>query len=75
MLSNCIRILKVKDQVIVQYLDQAKDVVLQVPSKQELSVERGIAQEFQPAAKLGASEGTAAAGSRSKGEKTHGNKL
>ena len=34
----------IKDQVIIQYLDKAKNVVLQVPSNQELDVERGIAQ-------------------------------
>ncbi len=62
-----------KDRIIIQYLDQANYVILQVPSAQELSVERGIAQEFQQAAKLRASGGAAAAGSE--GEKTHGNKL
>ena len=62
-----------KGQIIIQYLDQAKDVVLQVPSQQELSVERGIARESQQAAKLRASESAAAA--RNEGEKTHGNKL
>jgi len=61
---------EIKDQVIIQYLDQAKNVILQVPSNQELSVERGIAQEFQQAATLRASESTAAA--RSEGEKNHG---
>jgi hypothetical protein len=60
----------IKNQIIIQYLDQANDVVLQVPSNQELSVERGIAQEFQQAAKLRESEGTAASGRE--GEKTHG---
>ncbi|MFZ0799237.1 MAG: hypothetical protein WCA13_04320 [Terriglobales bacterium] len=60
----------IKDQIIIEYLDKAKDVVLQVPSNQELGVERGIAEEFQQAAKLGASGGTAA--SVSEGEKTHG---
>jgi|GEM_PF-3173821 hypothetical protein len=59
-----------KDRVIIQYLDQAKNVVLQVPSNQELGVERGIAEEFQQAAKLRASADTAASGSE--GEKTHG---
>ena len=44
-----------KDQIIIQYLEQAKDVVRQVPSNQELSVEHGIAQEIQPVAKLRAS--------------------
>lgn len=48
----------IRGQVIIQYLDQAKDVVLQVPSDQELGVERGIAQEFQQEAKLRASATT-----------------
>jgi hypothetical protein len=61
------------DQVIIQYLDQAKDVILQVPSQQELDVQRGIATEFQQAAQLRASERTVAA--RSEGEKAHGNQL
>jgi hypothetical protein len=64
---------KSKDQIIIQYLDKAKDVVLQVPSQQELSVERGISRESQQAAKLRASESAAAA--QSEGEQTHGNKL
>lgn len=59
-----------KNQVIIQYLDKAKDVILQVPSSQELDVERGIAQEFQQAAKLRAV--AAAAPPASEGEKNHG---
>jgi hypothetical protein len=59
-----------KDQVIIQYLDQSKDVVLQVPSAEELSVERGIAQELQQAAKLHESAGAVPRGSE--GEKIHG---
>jgi len=59
-----------KNQIIIQYLDQSKNVILQVPSGEELDVERGIAQEFQQATKLRASAGTAAVGSE--GEKTHG---
>ena len=61
---------EIKSQVIVQYLDQAKNLILQVPSTQELGVERGIAQDLQQAAKLRTSADTAAAGSE--GEKTHG---
>jgi hypothetical protein len=61
------------DQVIIQYLDQSKDVILQVPSQQELDVQRGIAAEFEQAAKLRVSERTVAA--RSEGEKAHGNQL
>ena len=59
-----------KDQIIIQYLDHAKNVILQVPSNEEPSVERGIAREFQTAAKLRQSARTAAAGSE--GEQTHG---
>ena len=59
-----------KDQIIIQCLDQAKDVIRQVPSGGDLSVERGIAQEIQAAAKLRASANRAAAGSE--GEKNHG---
>jgi hypothetical protein len=59
-----------KGRVIIEYLDPAKNVILQVPSSEELNVERGIAQDFQAAAKLRASAGTAAA--NDKGEKTHG---
>ena len=61
---------EIKNQVIIQYLDQARDVVLQVPSNQELGVERGIAEEFQEAAKLQATESAAA--STNEGEKIHG---
>jgi hypothetical protein len=61
---------EIKDQIIIQYLDQAKNVVLQVPSNQELSVERGIAQEFQDAAKVRETAASATAGSE--GEKGHG---
>ncbi|HKN71133.1 MAG TPA: hypothetical protein VJX30_08890 [Terriglobales bacterium] len=64
---------EVKDQIIIQYLDQARNVILQVPSSQELSVERGISKDSAEAAKLRASEAAAAAGSE--GEKTHGNQL
>jgi len=58
-----------RGQVIIQYLDNAGNVILQVPSAQELSVERGIAQEFQQAARLRAGDITAAADA---GGKTHG---
>ena len=61
---------EVKDQIIIQYLDHAKNVILQVPSDQELSVERGIAKETQEAAKQRAGKATAAAGSE--GGETHG---
>jgi len=33
-----------KDQIIIRYLDKGKDAVLQMPSNEELSVERAIAQ-------------------------------
>jgi len=60
----------IKDQVIIEYLGNSKNVVLQVPSSEELSVERGIAQEFQQAAKVRGSADTSASGSE--GDKTHG---
>ncbi|MGD0212153.1 MAG: hypothetical protein ABSB87_02900 [Terriglobales bacterium] len=53
-----------KSQVIIQYLNQSGNVVLQVPSNQELGVERGIAQDFVQAAKLRARG--------SEGEEHHG---
>lgn len=49
----------IRDQLIVQYVNKAKEVVLQVPSSQELAVQRGIAQDFQHAAKRRASENPA----------------
>lgn len=42
----------IKGQIIIQYLDHTGSLILQVPSTEELSVERGIAQEFQESAKL-----------------------
>jgi hypothetical protein len=60
----------IKNQVIVQYLDHSKNVVLQVPSNQELGVERGIAQDFQQAAKVRADDSTATSGTG--GGTTHG---
>lgn len=62
---------EIKNQIIVQYLDNARNVILQVPSNQELSVERGIAQDFQQAAKLRESQGSVTEAPES--EKTHGN--
>src|SRR5271154_349965 len=62
---------EIKDQLIIQYLDKSKDVVLQVPNAQELAVERGIAHDFQQAAKLRASDNAAA--TVSGGGKTRGN--
>lgn len=64
----------IKDQIIVQYLDKSKNVILQVPSSGELTVEHGIEQESQQAAKLHASAETAAEASSEAG-KDHGNKL
>lgn len=46
-------------------------MVLQIPSNQELSVERGIAQDIQQAAKLREQAAATAAGSA--GGKTRGN--
>jgi hypothetical protein len=59
----------IKDQLIVQYVNNSKDVVLQVPSAQELSVEHGIAQDIQQAAKQRASDNAATI---SEEDKTHG---
>jgi hypothetical protein len=61
---------EIRGQEIVQYLDPSRNLVLQVPSSQELSVEHGIAQDLQEAAKLRASADTAA--SVSEGGTTHG---
>lgn len=61
---------EMRGQEIVQYLDQSKNVLLQVPSSQELSVEHGIAQDLEAAAKLRARADAAA--SISEGEKVHG---
>jgi len=61
---------EIRDQEIVQYLDQSRNVVFQVPSSEELSVEHGIAEDLQVAAKLRASADTAA--SVSQGVKAHG---
>ncbi len=63
---------EIKDQIIIQYLDQSKNVILQVPSAQELNVERGIVQDFQQAVKLRASERAAATASSNEGETNHG---
>lgn len=62
---------EIKSQIIIQYLDSAKNVIMPVPSAQELSVERGIVRESQQAAKLRASEAAAAAESE-RGKTTHG---
>ena len=56
-----------KEQVIIEYLDKAKNVILQVPSQEELAVERGIAQEFQQAAKLRAALSTPSEGVKQNG--------
>ncbi len=65
----------VKGQIIAEYLDRSKRVVIQVPSSEELAVERGIAQELQQQdlqhTKLNASAGTAGRGSKE--EIDHGN--
>jgi hypothetical protein len=59
-----------KGQIIIQYLDKAGNVIVQVPSAQELSVERGIQEEFQREAKRQASADVAATASA--GESSHG---
>jgi hypothetical protein len=61
---------EVKNQIIVEYLDRAKNVILQIPSDEELNVEHGIAQELEQAAKVRATQATTAAASE--GGKSHG---
>ena len=62
---------EVKDQLIVEYLDQARNVILQVPSDEELNVERGIAEELQQAAKQRINQ--AAVPSAREGDQNYGN--
>ncbi len=62
---------EIKGQIIIQYLDSAKNLVMQVPSSEELDVERAFAQELQKAEKQSANPAAAA----SEGEKRHGNQL
>jgi hypothetical protein len=59
-----------KDQIIIDYLDRATNVVMRAPGNGELRVERGIAKKSQEAAKLSAS--AEAAGARSEGGKNYG---
>jgi|SRR5271157_1728598 len=67
---------EIKDQIIVEYLDQAKSVVLQVPSPEELDFEHGVAEELQQTMKLRPSQASAASGSPgNEGEETYGNQL
>ncbi len=47
----------IKGQIIVQYLDQARNVILQVPSNQELNVEHGIAQGISARGKTASNRG------------------
>jgi hypothetical protein len=63
----------VKGQIVVEYLDKAKNVVLQVPSVAELDFESAIAQEFQQAGKVQASNSTAPG--YGTGVKANGNQL
>ena len=63
----------VKGQIVVEYLDKAKNVVLQVPSAAELDFESAIAQEFQRVEKTQASTNTAPG--YGTGVKTNGNQL
>lgn len=63
----------VKGQIVVEYLDKAKNVVLQVPSVAELDFESAIAQEFQRAGKVQASN--SAAPGYGTGVKANGNQL
>jgi len=63
----------VKGQIVVEYLDKAKNVVLQVPSAAELDFESAVAQEFHRAEKAQAS-GRAAPG-YARGVQSDGNQL
>jgi hypothetical protein len=54
---------EIKDQIIIEYLDQSKNVILQVPSQEELDFEHAVAQELQETMKLRPSQAAAAAGS------------
>jgi hypothetical protein len=63
----------VKGQIVVEYLDKAKNVVLQVPSAAELDFESAIAQEFQRVGKTQASN--RAAPGYGAGVKGNGNQL
>jgi len=66
---------EVKSQLIVEYLDRAHNVILQVPSNEALTVERGIAQELEQAAKLRSSASAASTPNiftQNKGEPQHG---
>jgi hypothetical protein len=67
---------QIRDEVVIKYLVTATgSLILQVPSAEVLSVDRGIEQEFQQQAKARESEGTAAAAaaaSAAKGEEPHG---
>lgn len=63
----------VKGQIVVEYLDKAKNVVLQVPSAAELDFESAVAQEFQRAQKEQA--GGSAAPGYATGVKSDGNQL
>ncbi|MFZ1158399.1 MAG: hypothetical protein WAO10_11495 [Candidatus Sulfotelmatobacter sp.] len=67
---------QIKDEVIIKYLNTATgDLILQVPSAEVLSVDRGIYQEFQQQAKVRENAGTAPVADRpsTEGEEPHGN--
>jgi uncharacterized FlaG/YvyC family protein len=60
---------QIRDEVVIKYLDKAtRDLILQIPSAEVLSVDRGIYQEFQAQAKVRESAGAAV----DKGEEPHG---
>jgi len=62
---------QIRDEVVIKYLDTASgDLILQIPSAEVLSVNRGIYQEFQQQAK--AREDAGAADATDKGGKSHG---
>ncbi|HLW89278.1 MAG TPA: hypothetical protein VKR57_12355 [Terriglobales bacterium] len=62
---------QIKDEVVIKYLNTATgDLILQVPSAEVLSVDRGIYQEFQQQAKV--KESVSPAPAIDKGEPSHG---
>jgi hypothetical protein len=62
---------QIRDEVVVKYLDRATGgLILQVPSAEVLSVDRGIYQEFREQDKVHESAGRATVAD--KGEEPHG---
>lgn len=71
---------EIRDEVVIKYLNTTTgDLILQVPSAEVLSVDRGIYQEFQQQAKVRDDAGAATVADESskrtsrEGEEPHGN--